>query len=137
VISEYFLDLFQIKGEMKVHEKVKFFREAKRLSQESIAFNLGLNQSQYSRRENGSIKFNADEIAKLSSLLEVSTNELFGEDTIIFNNNDQKGGNFGQYINLPQELLNQYEKRIAEKDEIISLLKDKISLLEKLVKKLI
>ncbi len=122
---------------MKVHEKVKFFREAKRLSQESIAFNLGLNQSQYSRRENGSIKFNADEIAKLSSLLEVSTNELFGEDTIIFNNNDQKGGNFGQYINLPQELLNQYEKRIAEKDEIISLLKDKISLLEKLVKKLI
>ena len=53
---------------MKLHEKVKFYRESKRISQESIAHELGLNQSQYSRRENGSIKFNSEEIALLGKL---------------------------------------------------------------------
>lgn len=119
---------------MKLHEKVKFYREYKRLSQESVAYELGLNQSQYSRRESGNILFNADEIAKLSALFEISANELFGEETIIFNNTNQSGGNFAQYINLPQELIDQYEKRIREKDELIQVLKEQIQLLESLKK---
>ena len=74
---------------MKLHEKVKFYRELKRFSQENIAFDLGLNQSQYSRRESGAIKFNVEEIDKLSKILDVSANELFGDETIVFNNVDQ------------------------------------------------
>jgi transcriptional regulator with XRE-family HTH domain len=116
---------------MKLHEKVKYFREAKKLSQESIAIELGLNQSQYSRRENGSIKFNGEEIELLSKLLKVNPSELFGDQSVILNNKDQKGGNFAQYITLPKELIQQYELRIKEKDEVIKLLKDKIILLEK------
>jgi transcriptional regulator with XRE-family HTH domain len=115
---------------MKLHEKVKFFRESKRFSQESLAHELGLNQSQYSRRENGGIQFSAEEIARLSQLLEVTANELFGDETIVFNNNDQKGGSFAQFISLPNELIEQYEARIKEKDELIQALKDKIALLE-------
>ena len=38
---------------MKLHEKIKSIRENKRFSQDSIAYELGLSQSQYSRRENG------------------------------------------------------------------------------------
>jgi transcriptional regulator with XRE-family HTH domain len=120
---------------MNLHEKVKFFRETKRLSQENVAYELGLNQSQYSRRESGAIKFNVEEIDKLSKILEVSANELFGDETVIFNNNDQKGGNFAQFISTPNELIEQYELRIKEKEEIIQLLKDKIDLLEKTIKK--
>ena len=115
---------------MKLHEKVKFYRESKRISQESIAYELGLNQSQYSRRENGSIKFNSEEIALLGKLLEVNPSELFGEDSIILNNNHQQGGNFAQYIALPDELIQQYEIRLKEKDELIQLLKENIELLK-------
>jgi len=129
VIREYYLYLNK-KVDMKLHEKVKYFREVKKISQDSIAHELGLNQSQYSRRENGSIKFNSEEIASLSKILDVNPAELFGDQSIIFNNKDQSGGNFAQYINLPEELINQYELRLKEKDEIIQLLKDKINLLE-------
>jgi transcriptional regulator with XRE-family HTH domain len=120
---------------MKIYEKVKFYRETKRLSQENIAFELGLNQSQYSRRESGVIKFTAEEIEKLSKSLDVSPNELFSDETVVFNNSNQTGGNFGQYISTPIDLVNQYELRIKEKDEVISLLKDKIESFEKANKK--
>jgi len=120
---------------MKLHDKVKFYRELKRLSQENVAYDLGLNQSQYSRRESGAIKFNAEEIEKLSKLLDISANDLFGEETIVLNNKDQKGGNFGQYINYPLELTEMYENRIKEKDEIIELLKEKILFLQEKLSK--
>ena len=125
---EYFLALDFI---MELHEKVKFFREVKKLSQESIAFELGLNQSQYSRRESGVIKFNSQEILVLSNILEVNPSELFSDQTVVLNNKNQQGGNFAQYISLSAELMEQYEKRLQEKDELIQILKDKISLLEK------
>jgi transcriptional regulator with XRE-family HTH domain len=119
---------------MQLHEKVKYFRESKRLSQESIAYQLGLNQSQYSRRENGAIKFNSDEISQLCEVLEVSPLELFNSESIIFNNNNQQGGNFGQYVALPEELQKQYELRIKEKDEMINVLKEEISLYKRIHK---
>lgn len=108
---------------MKLHEKVKQLREDKKLSQDYIAHELGLNQSQYSRRENGQIQFIAEEIKQLAALLETSIAELYGEETVIFNNHDQKGGNFGQYLNIPEKLIEQYEARLKEKDDTIQLLK--------------
>ena len=115
---------------MKLHEKVKFFRETKRLSQESVAYELGLNQSQYSRRENGNIIFNSEEILLLGKVLEINPSELFSNESVIFNNHHQKGGHFGQYFAVPDELIKQYELRLKEKDETIQLLKDKIFLLQ-------
>ncbi len=115
---------------MQLHEKVKYYREAKRMSQDSVAFQLGLDQSQYSRRENGSIKFNSDEISQLCQVLEVTPLELFNSESVIFNNTNQQGGNFGQYIALPEELQKQYELRIKEKDEMIEILKSQIEILK-------
>lgn len=114
---------------MKIHERIKSIREDKRLSQELLAHELGLSQSQYSRRESGEIKFVAEEIAQLSKALETKIAELYGEEATVFNNNNQQGGNFfgqfGSYINLPEKLIEQYEKRIQEKDELIALLREK------------
>lgn len=109
---------------MKLHEKVKSLREERKLSQEFLAHELNLDQSQYSRREKGDIQFVPEEISKLSKLLETSITNLFGEETIVFNNNDQKGGNFGQYITTSEKLIEQYELRLREKDEMIALLKN-------------
>ena len=47
-----------------------------------VAFELGLNQSQYSRRENGVIKFNSDENSQLFEFLDVSPLELFNSESI-------------------------------------------------------
>lgn len=120
---------------MELHEKVKFYREAKKLSQDSVAYNLGLDQSQYSRRENGTIQFKSDEISKLCETLEISPLELFNSESVIFNNTNQQGGNFGQYISFPEELQKQYELRIKEKDEMINVLKEEISLYKRIQKK--
>jgi transcriptional regulator with XRE-family HTH domain len=119
---------------MELHEKVKFYREAKKLSQDSVAYNLGLDQSQYSRRENGTIQFKSDEISKLCETLEISPLELFNSESVIFNNTNQQGGNFGQYISFPEELQKQYELRIKEKDEMINVLKEEISLYKRIHK---
>lgn len=115
---------------MKLHEKVRYYREAQGISQEFAAHKMGITQSQYSRRESGNIKFNTDEVILLSNILKVEPSVLFNEETIIFNNTDQKGGNFGQYIALPEELIKQYEARLKEKDELIQLLREKIHFLE-------
>lgn len=125
--------IFEIK-KMELHEKVKFYRESKKLSQDSVAYNLGLDQSQYSRRENGTIQFKSDEISKLCETLEISPVELFNSESVIFNNTNQQGGNFGQYISFPEELQKQYELRLQEKDEMINLLKEEISLYKKIHK---
>ena len=63
---------------MKLHEKVKLLRDDKKLSQDFLAHELGLDQSQYSRREKGEIQFVPEEIKKLSKLLETTISNLFG-----------------------------------------------------------
>ncbi|MDO5655571.1 MAG: helix-turn-helix transcriptional regulator [Flavobacteriaceae bacterium] len=89
---------------------------------------MGLSQSQYSRREKGKIRFVMDEVQKLSQLLETTVAELFGEETTVFSNNNQKGGVFGQYVSVPEKLIEQYEVRLKEKDDLINLLKQQLNL---------
>lgn len=115
---------------MKIFERVKSLRESKKLSQESIAFELSLNQSQYSRRENGEISFSAEEVERLASVLDTKISELYGEETVIFNNHNQKGGTLGQYITVPDKLIEQYEERLKEKETIIQLLREQIAMIK-------
>jgi transcriptional regulator with XRE-family HTH domain len=116
---------------MKVHEKIKFHREKKGISQDNLAYRLGIEQSQYSRRENGQAKFSIDEIAKIAQILEVELGELFADQTVVFNNSNQSGGHFGQYVQVSEKLIEQYEERLKEKDMIIQLLKEQLNMLKK------
>ncbi|MBA3986867.1 MAG: helix-turn-helix transcriptional regulator [Flavobacteriales bacterium] len=108
---------------MNIYDKVKTLREDKKISQEFMAHQLGLSQSQYSRRESGEIKFVVEEIAQLAKVLETSVAELFGEQRNSFAIHTQNGGSFGQYVSIPEKLIEQYEARLREKDEMIRLLK--------------
>lgn len=88
---------------------------------------MGLDQSQYSRRESGETKFLAEEIIQLSRTLQTKISELYNEDCTVFNNVDQKGGEFGQYVTvMSDKLIEQYETRLMEKDQIIYDLKQQI-----------
>ena len=104
---------------MEVFEKVRFFRESKKMSQE-------IEQSQYSRRESGHIPFSIAELEKLSVVFDVEISEFLKEKTIIFTSNNQSGGSFGQYVSVPDKLIEQYELRLKEKDEMIEILKDRV-----------
>jgi transcriptional regulator with XRE-family HTH domain len=112
---------------MQLNEKVQFYRMQRGYSQEYISELLGLEQSQYSRRETGQVDFRAQEIARLSEVLGVEIAELFNDSTIVFTSNNQSGGNFGQYVTLPDKLIEQYEARLREKDEMIAVLKAQIT----------
>ena len=111
---------------MKVHEKVRFYREKKGIAQEVIAYKMGIEQSQYSRRESGQIEFKAEEISNLAPILGVEPGELFSDQTIVFNSTNQSGGYFGQYIQISDKLIEQFEARIREKDELIANLKTQL-----------
>jgi transcriptional regulator with XRE-family HTH domain len=115
---------------MELFEKVKFYRESRRLSQEFVGARLNIEQSQYSRRESGQIAFTVDELQNLSQLFEVEISDLMKDKMVVFNNHNQTGGTFGQYINLPEKLIEQFEARLKEKDEFIKLLKQRITDLE-------
>ena len=54
---------------------IKIARKAKGYSQENVAMDLELSQSQYSRRENGSINFSLDEIKKLCEILDLDIHQ--------------------------------------------------------------
>lgn len=107
---------------MKLHQKVKIIRENKKLSQSYIANELGLDQSQYSRREKGEIQFIPDEIVKLASLLDTNISNLFGEKEkppyIEIENKEN-------LLLVTDKLIEQYELRLKEKDEVIKTLRKK------------
>ncbi|GGF19064.1 helix-turn-helix domain-containing protein [Flavobacterium limi] len=103
---------------MKLNQKVKLIRESKKISQIYLAHELGLNQSQYSRREKGEIQFNSDEIIKLSNLLETSISSLFDEQQNIISHK----WDYNNINSISSKLIEQYEHRLKEKDEMIKLL---------------
>jgi transcriptional regulator with XRE-family HTH domain len=111
---------------MKLHEKIKHVREERKLSQDFIAHELGLSQSQYSRRESGETKFIAEELIQLSKALETKIADLYGEESAVFNNHNQKGGAFGQYVTVSDKLIEQFEKRIQDKEDMIKMLKEQL-----------
>ena len=115
---------------METFEKVRFFREQKRLSQEFVSTLLNIEQSQFSRRDSGQIPFSINELEKLSELFDVEISEFFKEKTVIFTSNNQSGGSFGQYVSIPDRLIEQYEMRLKEKEEMNDLLKEQIKQLK-------
>ena len=108
---------------MTLHEKIKEIRVDKKLSQSYLAHELGLDPAQYSRRESGEIDFKPKEIIILSKKLETPISKLFGEETNVFSINTQNGGNFGQYVTTSEKLIEQFELRLIEKEEMIAQLK--------------
>ncbi|SHL84836.1 helix-turn-helix domain-containing protein [Flavobacterium chilense] len=108
---------------MKLYQKVKTIRENKKLSQNYIANELGLDQSQYSRREKGEVQFIPEEIVKLAQLLDTSVSTLFCEQEKFQPTEVNTTKNIGL---ISDKLIEQYEFRLREKDEIIHNLREKL-----------
>lgn len=107
--------------------KLQGTRLKKGLSQETIADMLGMTQSNYSRKENGSSKITREEWERLSKILEVPLEEIFESDIFIFQ--DNATGNYSGTNNIYsipkhiEELLETQRKYIERLEEEIKILK--------------
>lgn len=59
-----------------IHERIRFYRNQKRFSQEAIAFDLNISQAAYSRIELGETELTTSRLYEIADILEVSVHDL-------------------------------------------------------------
>ena len=80
-----------------VKQKLKVERE-KQFTQEAFAFKLGIDASNYNRRENGHTKISKKDWDKMAKELNVKFEEIYEpEDGVYVINNENASGNFGNH----------------------------------------
>jgi transcriptional regulator with XRE-family HTH domain len=95
--------------------KLKQLRELKNFTQEYVAQQLGLSTRAYSKIETGETQLTINRLNEISTILGVDPIEALGFDhQNIFNNCTQEGNIGINHINLPEKLIEQYEKRIEQ-----------------------
>lgn len=114
-----------------IGELIRRRREELRLSQESMADYLHITQSNYSRLEKDDKRLTAPKIQKIAEVLKLNIAYLFGEQAAqVINQNNNDNVNAYNVENLYQsnkeitdKLIEQYEGRLAEKNDLINILK--------------
>jgi transcriptional regulator with XRE-family HTH domain len=108
--------------------KIKQIRELKNFTQEHVATHLGLTTRAYSKIESGETQLTINRLNEISRILGVEPMEVLGfDDKQVFNNCKQEGNIGINHINIPEKLIQQYEKTIQ-------ILEDEVTLLKSLVK---
>ncbi|MEX0813080.1 MAG: helix-turn-helix transcriptional regulator [Chitinophagales bacterium] len=112
--------------EKQLGKKVRQIRELKGYSQEYMASKLGISQRAYSKLERDEIKLNWDKITEISQIFEIDPLDLVSfDDNLIFHNctNAGKFKKFTNYNQIPEKLIEQYEKRISSLEEEVVFLR--------------
>lgn len=104
--------------------KIKQIRELKNVTQEFVANKLGLSIRAYSKIETGETQLTINRLNEISKALGVDPIEVLGfDDRQVFNNCKQDGYIGINHINIPEKLIQQYEKTIAVLEDEVKLLK--------------
>ena len=113
---------------MEIGEKIRKVREIKGYSQENLANELKMSITGYGKIERNEVSVNFDKLMRISEILGVEIENIIGfDENIAFNNfNSTIEQQIGRYI-MPIEMKKMYE-------ENIQLLKDKIVLLEEMLR---
>lgn len=95
--------------------KIKQLRELKNFTQEYMAQQLSLSTRAYSKIESGETQLTINRLNEISEILGIDPIEVLGFDhQNIFNNCTQEGNIGINHINIPDKLIDQYEKRIQQ-----------------------
>lgn len=104
--------------------KLKQLRELKNYKQEYVATQLGLTTRAYSKIESGETQLTINRLNEISTILGIDPMEALGFDhQNIFNNCTQEGNIGVNHINIPDKLLEQYEKRIHQLESEVMFLR--------------
>lgn len=111
-----------------IGNKLKSLRKQKGLSQEQVCEHLHISQSAYARIESGESNSWAMHLEKISAFYNIKPEELIkNENVIIGNIGTNNGVGYAEIVNqLSEKLIELYEERIKEKDEIIAELKARL-----------
>lgn len=83
-----------------IKQKLIDKRKDKNFTQEDLAFRLGMETSNYNRRENGIIKISKKEWDKIAKELDAKLEEIYEpEDGVYIFSNENSSGNFGSATN--------------------------------------
>lgn len=105
-------------------EKIRKLRELKGFSQDYMADQLEISQRAYSKLEREETKLDWDRITHISKILEIDPIDLIQfDDSLIFNNCSQSGKINEIHNHFPDELKEQYEKRIQQLEDEIQFLR--------------
>jgi len=96
---------------MQIGEKIKKTRQSKNLAQKEVALALGMDQSQYSRIENGKTDPYFSTIDKIAQALNVQLAELLMEE-IVFKSVDSYDRSLVEKIELIEQLEENERKSI-------------------------
>lgn len=122
------LFLFHIIMSVAIGKKLRSLRKKKGWSQEQTAVYLCISQSAYARMEKGGSNSWATSLTKICEVFEITPEELFKQESVlnINNSNDSQKpmdiSNACFFYEMSKKLMQQYEDRLKEKDEIIAAL---------------
>jgi transcriptional regulator with XRE-family HTH domain len=123
-----------------IMEKLKSLRKQRGYTQEYMSNILSTDVSNYCRKENGDVRIYDDEWEKLAKALEVPVEDIKEERTgnvvqnLTFNDSssntstNSQTGNYNQYYNIPDYMLENHK-------EYIDLLKEQVESLKKELEK--
>jgi transcriptional regulator with XRE-family HTH domain len=112
----------------QIGDKIRKVRELKGYSQEYMSEKLNLSQRAYSKIEREEIKLDWQRIIDIAGILELDPIDLVSfDDSLIFHNCSQSGKANTIYNQFPDELKEQYEKRITQLENEVNFLKEIIS----------
>ena len=118
---------------MEIGKKLRTLRAERGFTQEKMADLLSIPQASYSNLENNKGRIDLKTIQKIAEIYEMDVIDLLKEEGLSFNQKNKKGDNNGLVINqLSDKLIEQYEIRLKEKDEVIADLKQLIKELKAL-----
>jgi transcriptional regulator with XRE-family HTH domain len=113
-----------------IQAKIRNARTQKGYSQEYMADGLGISQKQYSRLENGESGITLDYLEKICEKLEIDPQNLFTHEVKQENQNQSGGLANSAYLivnEFSEKLIEQYEKRLKDKDNEICFLRSLLS----------
>lgn len=113
-------------------EKLKNQRKQKGFTQQYLADIIATDVSNYSRKENGEVKIYDDEWEKLAEALDINVEDIKEEKTanvvqnLTFNDSstNNQSGNYNQYCNIPEYILESQQDYIKLLKEQIEALKE-------------